>query len=401
MRTTNIDKNKVSRRAGRCQMDAQWNEDPKTGYMDITMYPAAPGILVYRRKDPVTGEIKTVKELVTKEVLHDAAVRASLENKPILNEHRYDSNGDGVKITEVNAKGELSGWTKGEHKIATDGARTQIDGVIVDQELKALIKSGKHQVSPGYDSYIDPTPGVDETFGPYDERQVYREYNHIVVTWKGRGGAKASLKLDSDTLETYKKYNVDSWEIDPGEADEIKKEFTPMDKTKDEGKVEDAPRFNADAAEIVRLSKQIGSLETANADLTGQIKALGDELKTAKAFNIDSAIETGVNKRSALIDEALPHLAEGTTRASLSGKNDFDIKKAVVAAKYDSQDFDDSEIEGAYKVAIQTPKQAETKNTPAGVKIKAAYDSATPEDEADPIAAAYARSLEQITKGNK
>lgn len=386
-KSINNDEQSVSRRQGIGRFDAQWREDNKTGFMHITMYPSKPGILLYnyRRAD---GSIAQIRELVTKEVLHDAAIRASLENKVVLNEHRFSADGEGIMIDAANARKEMSGWTVGAHEIADDGEHTRIDGVIVDGDLKNMIKSGKVQVSPGYDVIVDNTPGEHPEYGRYDARQTHRDYNHIAVTWKGRTGPTVAIR--SDAADEQNLYRFDAWE----QADA---EITTEDRMSDEVKQasNDAQaQMRQDAQEIALLSQQVNKLQSEKEQLQGRVDALETELQTHK----DRDINAEVNARLALISQAKPHLPEST---KFDGMSDLEIKKAVVSAKYDSIEFDgmsNDHVHGMFTVAVREPK-AQTE-TNGGKQVREAYDSA-PAPELDPVSAAYQRQIEKMMKGIK
>ena len=182
-----LDSEPLKTRCDIIRLDDGYRIDPKTGYLHFSAYTARPGIYVYQEKMD-NGQTQTLRELVRKETLHDPSMMAGLNSKPVLDEH-YFENGDGVMINAKNAKGLARGMTMNDHRVAEDGERTRIDGVIYDHELvDAVDKKGKRQLSPGYGVRLDETGGNDPVYGQYDREQVYRDYNHLAVTWKARGG---------------------------------------------------------------------------------------------------------------------------------------------------------------------------------------------------------------------
>lgn len=389
---------KTERRAGLARCDAAgMYEDPKTGFLHIPkIYTAKPGVLTYYYKR-IDGSVYSVKELVTKEVLHDAAMRATLENKAIIDEHRFDASGKGVMITDANAKTELSGWTTGTHDIAVDGEHTVISGVIVDPKLKSLIKSNKHQVSPGYDVKIINQSGEHPEYGHYDAVQVFRDYNHLAVTWRARGGATIAIRTDSDNEE----FHVDAWEISEEENQQFRE--NNMIKIRIDGhevEVSEAAKVAYEAqqvrvdSEMKALNDKIKDLESEKDIVQGRVDALGIELKAAKDNNEQFNIDAAVNARLALIEKARPHLPESQ---KFDGMSDDEIKCAVLAAKYDSLNIDgvsSERIDGMFEVAVMQVK--EITKTDAMDKAQAIYAGAERKD-LDPIAQAYQNSLKAMT----
>ena len=64
------------------------------------------------------------------------------------------------------------------------------------------VDAGTHELSPGYDALIDPTPGVHPTFGRYDAVQVARRYNHLAIVDTARGGAEVQFRADGSLTTT-------------------------------------------------------------------------------------------------------------------------------------------------------------------------------------------------------
>lgn len=390
---------KLQKFVSRAYLDSNYNIDKKTRYLHGTVYVAKPGVLIYRRVMP-DGSIKRVRVLVTEQVLHDAAVRASLNSKSVINEHRYDESGEGVKMTAQNTQGEASGWTHNDHVVAPDGKHTQIGVTIMDQKLISLIQAGKHQVSPGYDAYTDETPGEHPEYGPYDEQQVHRDYNHICFTWKGRGGRSVAFRMDSDT-EQIEQYTLDAWEIDPADGENLTEDpSVDKDKEKDQKPKEG---FNVDADRIVKLSNQVSDLTSENKELQGENKTLKAELEKAQSFNTDSAIEQASIERSELIDEAMSLMGSESKRSDFKGLNQTQIKALVVKSRFDSLEFDENnahEVNGAYKTIQAKPKhnKTETGRTEGGNKVKAFYDAAdSSAPKVDPMQEAYNKQLAQMS----
>lgn len=391
--------NEITTRLGSCRLDSSMRRDPNTGNLHITAYPSKPGILTYRyRMDD--GSIQEVRELVTKEVLHDAAVLASLEDKFVLNEHKFDAQGKGIMIDTTNAKDHQSGWTKGRHEIDEDGERTRIDAVVSDQSLIDLIDSGKHQVSPGYKAKTSGVGGFHPVYGRYDTEQVWREYNHLSITWKGRtGDPSIGIKTDSATNEYHERF--DAWEV-PTDTEKTK-EIPTMDKiTIGEHEVEVSKeaaiafktyqtRVDSDTQ---ALNTQIQGLEQQKENLEGKVETLQEEVQQFKQLRLDSEL-------AQLKEVAAPILGKDF---KFDGASAEEIKAAVVQKKYPSKDLkgiSSDRLDGMFDIAIDSIEALPADfKTDSFKKLEGVYEGVkTP--EANPMQASYQRSIEQITGGRE
>ncbi|WP_155717585.1 DUF2213 domain-containing protein, partial [Leptospira weilii] len=141
---------------------------------------ARAGVFQYVYPDGrIVREAKLPEELFSPETL------ASIPGRPICDGHPPISDNDGL-VTDKNyskyAKGSL-----GDSVEVKDGA-IWVKETIWDAELKDSLKRGeKLQVSPGFRSRLDWTPGVFEGQG-YDVVQREIRFNHSAHTGKGRGG---------------------------------------------------------------------------------------------------------------------------------------------------------------------------------------------------------------------
>ena len=331
------------------RMDSSWVKDPNTGFVHFSAYTARPGIYKYHQRMD-DGSIKTVRELVTKKVLHSPKVLKSLNSKAVLNEHHFDQDGQGVMVRTDNAKDLMLGFTKDTHRIAEDRERTRIDGVITDDSLIADIEAGKQQTSPGYAVTIDPTGGVHPEYGRYDQEQVDRDYNHFSFTWRGRGGE--GIRLDSDTDESYKRF--DAWQA---EDDTLNNEQEPDNMVKinidgHEVEVSESAKI-AYEAEKTRVDSEIQELKTGLESVKGEkektqgrVDALEIELKEANQFRVDSQFNE-------LKQEAAPLLKDDF---KFDGLDSIAVKKAVINEKYPEKKLDDlsaERLDGMYEMILE------------------------------------------------
>ena len=390
-----LNPDQITERLGAARLDAKWNEDPNTGNLHITAYPSKPGILTYKyRMDD--GSIHTVRELVTKEVLHNAEVLASLEDKFVLNEHKFDAAGQGIMITTENAKDHQSGWTKGKHVVDKDGMRTRIDGVISDKELINLVKSGKHQVSPGYKAKTSGVGGEHPEYGRFDTEQTWREYNHLSVTWKGRtGDPDIGIRTDSDDNKYLERF--DAWEI-PTDANN-KKEIQ-MDKITINGHDVEVSKEAAIAfktyetrvdSDTQALNQKLEGLQKENEGLSGKVEAFETELQKHEQLRLDSELSQLKESSKAILGDDF----------KFDGLDAMGVKSAIVKQKYPNKNLEGvsaDRLDGMYEIAMLSNDKPADFKTDSFKKLEGVYEGVkTP--EADPIKAALQRNIENITGG--
>lgn len=175
-------------RYDRASVEAAFEVTPE-GYVRTVGRIAKPGILTYRGANG-----QTVRELVPESTLKDPEFLASLENKPLTVEHPP------VMLTPENIGEYRKGMVLAPVTFA-DGyvqAPIQVD----DADAIAAMRAGKVELSPGYEVDIDPTPGTDSTFGPYDAVQVKRYGgNHTALCDRARGGNDIRLLRTDSAVE--------------------------------------------------------------------------------------------------------------------------------------------------------------------------------------------------------
>ena len=372
------------------RMDATWTEDPNTGFVHFSAVTAKPGILTYHERQD-DGSIKTVRELVTKEVLHSPKVLNSLNSKAVLNEHHYDETGKGVMVRTDNAKELMAGFTKDTHRIDSDGLKTRIDGVITDPSLIQLVKSGKKQTSPGYSVKIKQGAGEHPIYGRYDQEQVDRDYNHFSITWRGRAGE--DVRIDSEDDEVYQRF--DGWQI---ETEDTKTQESVMQKITINGhevEVSEAAAI-AYSAEKTRVDSEFDTLnsklESANSEkekVQGRVDALENELADAVKFRADSQLKEIQEQASKILKDV-----------KFDSMTAVDIKQAVVKAKYPNKDLTGisaDRLDGMYDIAIESAPAAESR-TDSFTQAQTVYQNAERVDS-DPVNTAYLKQIQKMTEG--
>jgi len=359
-------------RTALCRMDSAWRKDAYTGYLDAEVYPTKAGVFLYLNKDGTTR-----RELRPKELIHDPEIMSTLENQPHTNSHPP------VLLNSRNTKQYQTGVVYGKHDIAPDGIHTRARVRVYDEAAIRDIESGKEQVSCGYSCGIDNTPGVHPEFGPYDAIQTRPfKYNHLASEWRGRAGAGAAIKRDSDDSEP----RFDAVEIElPNdskiqEKQDHKQEKPKMAQIRIDGRdieVSEAAeiavnsKFKADAEAIDKAQKQAVA-EKARADQAqAKLDEAQEKIKGLEAIDHDARIDAAIEQR----EQFKPILGKDYV---FKGKSDLQVKKDVIAklrpeAKLDGQS--EAYIQARLDSALED-YQAQNKGNQNGTTVLDALDSA-------------------------
>ncbi len=153
------------------------------GSLLLDGYVARPGVLVYQNADGTSR-----RELVTRATLRDSA--PSLGRKTLTLEHPdEDVSPDTVAKVGV-------GDVDGEVVVYDDGY-TRVKMAVRRGDAIEAFRAGVQELSPGYACDLDMTPGIDPEFGAYDAVQVRRDYNHVALCTRARGGPTIRARADS------------------------------------------------------------------------------------------------------------------------------------------------------------------------------------------------------------
>ncbi len=283
-------------------------ERTEEGYMRYPVRLAKPGVLVYRTPQGL------VRELVPEHTLADPLFLQSLENKPVTLEHPpVLLNPDNVARYRVGTV--LSPVTY------QDG---YVQAVIQVENAEALraIQSGKVEVSPGYQTDLEETPGTDATFGAYDRIQVRRSAgNHLALTDTARGGhdirlergdgithSGALMKLNPAILYLLGCAGLKPERFDSDEA--AAAAMAPLMADPAAAPAVD-PAVKADMDPAVKAAK-----EAELAELKGRIAALEAELAGMPAMPAEVALVAEAGPEPELAMDAKMDSAARTARAS-------------------------------------------------------------------------------------
>jgi hypothetical protein len=154
------------------------------GYMVVRARAARAGIYDYLGRE-IDPEGKTyAADQVVKVYRSEAEVFAqdsvaSFLMKPVTNDH------PSTPVTAANWRDYAKGVVG---KALRDGEYLAFDIVLMDKQAIDDVEAGKRELSNGYSSLIDFTPGVTEGGEQYDAVQKQIRGNHVAVVDKGRAG---------------------------------------------------------------------------------------------------------------------------------------------------------------------------------------------------------------------
>lgn len=275
------------------------------------------------------------------QVFHKASM-ATFIGKPITNDH------PSTAVTPDNWREHARGTIVG---VAREGEYISFDLVLTDAAAINAVKSGKRELSNGYQTTLDFTPGTTPEGLSYDVRQTAIIGNHCAIVDRGRAGpecriADAIAVCDANPAavaalqegNAVKKITLDGLQVDLSDADAV-------------------------SAAIAKLQDKASNAEAALADATaklstaaGEKAALEKQLADANAKLEPASLDKLVADRAALIVKAKAIKSDIVT----DGKNDADIRKEVVTAKLGdaAADMDDAAISGAFAVLSADVKKA-------------------------------------------
>lgn len=327
-------------------------EKTPEGYLKVTAPIAKIGIMKYRLKDGTTR-----RELVNEDTLFNDDSINTLQLKPVTNTHPKEMLLDSKTTKRRNV------GTVGE-TIGRDGDKLTASFIITDQTAIDAVENGRSQLSPGYKTKLDMTPGV-WNGQPYDAIQTEREYNHLALVDSARGGDTIKINMDSDceigledierndeVTQTKKEgavkmkmINIDSAEVevDDGVATYV-------------GKLEG----RADSAE-----EKVTDLEKTNGELQAKVDSFDAELKTRTDSAVAERVELVTTAKGAFNSDSDEDKA---IIANLDSMDNNAIKTAVVLnvqpsakAKLDSEGLTDAYLDSRYDSAKEMLEEKKKK----------------------------------------
>ena len=172
----------------RVQLEAQLEPASRTaqGYLRTHAAVAVPGVMEYM---DAAGNV--TRELVPPEELHNVDSLRSLAGLPVTLQHPdEDVTPDNVGSLGVGSMGN-------DVEILEQSGHVRVLLVLHRRDALDAVEQGMVEVSPGYTTVIDPTPGV-WNGQAYDAVQTRRRYNHLAIVDQARGGPTVKLRADGD-----------------------------------------------------------------------------------------------------------------------------------------------------------------------------------------------------------
>ena len=231
------------------------------------------------------------------EVFSADAARSFI-GRPITNDHPSQA------VTSNNWRDHARGTVMGAMR---DGEYLAFDLVLMDQAAIDAVESGKRELSNGYSTTLDWTPGTTPDGIAYDARQTNIVGNHVALVNKGRAGSECAIAdgfalcdanpaalsaINTPKGNAVKKIVLDGLQVDLSDADAVSAAFSKLqkqaqtaDKALVDAKAKSDKELAARDAEIDKLKGQvvgqdaIDALADAKAEVVAQAKALcGDKL---------------------------------------------------------------------------------------------------------------------------
>ncbi|WP_025184027.1 DUF2213 domain-containing protein [Leptospira kirschneri] len=335
------------------------------GFLRARVTIARTGVFLYLRDGKVQREAKLPEELFKKSTIDSCRLKPVADGHPPLGDCR------GL-ITPTNYQKYTKG-TFGDTVEIVSGDRIETTEIVYDESLILSLKAGeKHQVSIGFESWIDKTPGLFPGTGePYDAIQRDIVVNHLSHVLRGKGGEEVKVHLDSsdeigymiqeetmDKKSDAKKEPVQDGVEDPkteaqSAPDEIPESvFLTLRNffTKILGEAKTETPTTMDDKKTSELQSQIEALKKENEELK---KKGAPNVPEAKQDAIDDKIKDAVSARINLIDSAKAVVPELRT----DGLSDREIRLKAIASilpdKKIAQDASDEVVSAVFETALE------------------------------------------------
>lgn len=324
------------------------------GYLAVRAKAARTGVYDYLASE--VGAPDNFKASDTVKVYRDDAevfaadsVRSFI-GRPITNDHPRDA------VTATNWKDHARGVVMGAMR---DGDYLAFDLVLMDAAAIDAVRSGKRELSNGYQCQLDWTPGMTKDGIAYDARQVGIKGNHVALVDRGRAGSDCAIKdgekfalcdatnaeiLDSLVKEkpAVKTMLIDGLTVDIANADTAEATIKTILAARD-----------AANAKVAGLETKVATLTAESTTKDAQIATLEQQVKDAKP--------TVAQMRDAA--KAYAQIADKAKALGVTVAEDADsdaIMKAVVSAKMGdaAKDWTADQIAASFAVLTKDAKVA-------------------------------------------
>lgn len=313
-------------------------EVTKEGYLLAPAYLTRVGVFTYFNADGSTRKEFRPPE----EVFHPDSL-ASLSLVPVTDDHPKNL------LDAKNTKRHIIGTTS--EKIDQEDVYVKSLVKIVDQDAIDKVKAGKVELSCGYVSDLEETPG-EYNGEKYDCIQRNIRYNHVSLVKKGRAGSQVRLRLDSEGSVIIEEDSVEKLTIDGKEFEvdsavatafkaEQKKHADAMEeakKAKDEKEALQKAK-DEEEAKLKEAQSKTDALQAKVDSLTEEVKKKTDSLS-------EDVIAEKVNKRITVLDTA--RFVLGSEAKDIEKKSNVDLMKEVI-----KKDSPEADLEGKTEVYVE------------------------------------------------
>ncbi len=348
------------------------------GYLVTTARVARTGIQEYSAAEFPNQTFTEDKKIIrvyrpADQVFSDESL-ASYAFKPVTDDHPVEP------VNATNWRQKAVGFVGGD--IEQDKKFVRVPLTLMDAGVIAKVKSGKRELSMGYESNVEFIDGETPDGEKFDAVMSDLRMNHLAIVDRGRAGSSVrigdgwtDIKLPNQpeppgTPKTMKlkEILVDCLSVEVTDAAE--KAITKLQKDNADlaSKVETAEQK---AADDVKAAEDKAAADIAGKDT--ELAAKDTEIKELKDKQLsDAELDAKVEQRSALITKA----AQVAKDADFAGKSDLEIKTiAVQAAQGDdfTKDKSPAYIDAAFDL-IKAEKSDPVRDALKGGQRKPAND---------------------------
>jgi len=332
-----------------------------TGFLKFPVFAARTGIQLYK-----DSQGNVIREFRPPEEVFSNSAMASLRTAPLTNNHPKEM------VDPQNAKDLMVGFTTDTvEKVKDKFLKTHV--VVTDKQAIEDIRSGKVEVSMGYDVELDETPGVFDGKN-YDMVQRNIVHNHIALVDRGRAGPEVRLRLDgTDAVLVTDQEDTEN---------KTKQEDRKMPKVKIGDREFEMNKDVAEAikGELKRLNSEINSKKDAGETseevdkLQAKVDHLESELEKAKGKENKMDAETFrkelIKRRS--IEKTAEHCLSKENAEKMDEMSNHEIMKAVIEAETPNVKLDEKSetyIEARFDQIADTLNVSEDQTKKAGKEV--------------------------------
>ena len=298
------------------------------GYIAANVRAARVGVQLYRGAELGRPDTEVIRVYRPPEEVFDEKSLRSYAHRPVTNDHPP------VPVNSSNWKKFSVGQVGDE--IMKDGEFVRVPMVLMDGAAIKDFEAGKKELSLGYTTEIDFTPGVTKDGVEYDAVQKSIRANHLAVVTAARGGP--NLRIGDEHPEVHSKKEI-TMDMKTMIVDGISVQLPDQSMQIVQKAINDAAaRESKLTADIAALTKQVQDAQVATAAAQAEIKKV-TETKDAELAVARKAVEDSKLTPEKL-DQMVKDRADVVTKAKavvgdtlvVDGKSIDEIKKQVVDA---------------------------------------------------------------------